>query len=222
MAKDIFRTPLDEVRWAHLITPRHQLDKSKPKAWTADLLLPNGDEKAQAFLLAMEDQFIALHGSRKRRAEKGFPWKADKEKPSEITVVRFKVPQFQRRDVYLRIGSTAAQECRATCIDALAQLVAAALGIAAQQQDPTRLAGAVQHQGRTGCAVEITAFQRRGDDAATVLIDAATVAVQLEISGDRQHCAVCGRNAAEVEIPGAETNAGHGGCPLSGKRASVK
>ena len=52
MAKDIFRTPLAAVRWAHLITPRHQLDKSKPKAWTADLLLPNGDEK-------------------------GFPWKPD-------------------------------------------------------------------------------------------------------------------------------------------------
>ena len=82
MAKDIFRTPLAEVRWAHLITPRHQLDKSKPKARTADLLLPNSDEKAQSFLLAMEDQFIALHGSRKRRAEKGFPWKPDREKPS--------------------------------------------------------------------------------------------------------------------------------------------
>ena len=68
MAKTIFRAPLAEVRWAHLITPRHQLDRSKPKAWTCDLLLPNGDEKAQAFLLAMEDQFIALHGSRKRRA----------------------------------------------------------------------------------------------------------------------------------------------------------
>ena len=104
MAKDIFRTPLAEVRWAHLITPRHQLDKSKPKAWTADLLLPNSDEKAQSFLLAMEDQFIALHGSRKRRAEKGFPWKADKEKPSELTVVRFKVPQFQRRDGSLSDG----------------------------------------------------------------------------------------------------------------------
>ena len=104
MAKDIFRTPLAAVRWAHLITPRHQLDKSKPKAWTADLLLPNGDEKAQSFLLAMEDQFIALHGSRKRRAEKGFPWKPDKEKPSEITVVRFKVPQFERRDGSLSEG----------------------------------------------------------------------------------------------------------------------
>ena len=52
----------------------------------------------------MEDQFIALHGSRKRRAEKGFPWKADKEKPSEITVVRFKMPQFQRRDGSLSEG----------------------------------------------------------------------------------------------------------------------
>ena len=104
MAKDIFRTPLAEVRWAHLITPRHQLDKSKPKAWTADLLLPNSDEQTQSFLLAMEDQFIALLGSRKRRAEKGFPWKPDKEKPSEITVVRFKVPQFQRRDGSLSEG----------------------------------------------------------------------------------------------------------------------
>jgi hypothetical protein len=54
--------------------------------------------QAQGFLLAMEDQFIALHGSRKRRAEKGFPWKADRDRPDELTVVRFKVPQFQRRD----------------------------------------------------------------------------------------------------------------------------
>ena len=104
MAKDLFRTPLAPVRWAHLITPRHQLDRSKPLAWTCDLLLPNADEKAQAFLLAMEDQFIALHGSRKRRAEKGFPWKADKDKPSELTVVRFKIPQFQRRDGSLSEG----------------------------------------------------------------------------------------------------------------------
>jgi hypothetical protein len=104
MAKDIFRTPLAKVRWAHVIEPRYQLDKSKPKAWTCDLLLPNGDEKAQSFLLAMEDQFMALHGSRKRRAEKGFPWKPDKEHPDQFTVVRFKVPQFQRRDGSLSEG----------------------------------------------------------------------------------------------------------------------
>ena len=57
MAKDIFRTPLAEVRWAHLITPRHQLDKSKPKAWTCDLLLPNSDQKAQSFLLGLHRRF---------------------------------------------------------------------------------------------------------------------------------------------------------------------
>jgi len=28
MAKDIFRSPLAEVRWAHLITPRHQLNRA--------------------------------------------------------------------------------------------------------------------------------------------------------------------------------------------------
>ena len=104
MAKDIFRTPLAAVRWAHLITPRHQLDRAKPLAWTCDLLLPSTDQQAQSFLLAMEDQFIALHGSRKRRAEKGFPWKADRERPSEITVLRFKVPQFLRRDGSLSEG----------------------------------------------------------------------------------------------------------------------
>ena len=104
MAKEIFRTPLADVRWAHLITPRPQLDRNKPMAWTADLLLPSGSEQTQSFLLAMEDQFIARHGSRKRRAEKGFPWKPDKEKPGEITVVRFKLPQFQRRDGSLSEG----------------------------------------------------------------------------------------------------------------------
>ena len=104
MAKDLFRTPLAEVRWAHLISPRQQLDKSKPLAWTCDLLLANNDEEARSFLLAMEDQFIALHGSRRRRAEKGFPWKEDKDRPRELTVVRFKLPQFQRRDGSLSQG----------------------------------------------------------------------------------------------------------------------
>jgi hypothetical protein len=98
MAKDQFRTPLAEVRWAHLIEPRLQVDKAKLKAWTCDLFLRNDDQQAQAFLLAMEDQFTSLHGSRKRRAEKGFPCKPDKEKPSELTMVRFKIPQFQRKD----------------------------------------------------------------------------------------------------------------------------
>jgi len=44
MAKDIFRALLAEVRRAHLISPRHQLDKSKPTARTADLLLPNNEQ----------------------------------------------------------------------------------------------------------------------------------------------------------------------------------
>lgn len=104
MTKELFRTPLAEVRWAHLVTPRPQLDRNKPLAWTCDLLLPSNDPQAQAFLLSMEDQFMARHGSRKRRAEKGFPWRPDKEQPEKITVVRFKVPQFQRRDGGLSEG----------------------------------------------------------------------------------------------------------------------
>ena len=98
MAKELLVTPVAELRWCNMIEPRHQFDKSKPLAWTCDMLLLNNNPEHQKFLLELEDQFTALHGSRKRRAEKGFPWKPDKEKPESITVLKFKSQQFQRKD----------------------------------------------------------------------------------------------------------------------------
>ena len=40
MATEILYTPLADVRWAHLVEPRPQMDPEKPLAWSVDLLLP--------------------------------------------------------------------------------------------------------------------------------------------------------------------------------------
>ena len=98
MASEILYTPKAEVRWAYLITAREQLDPSKPKAWTCDLVLENNDPKAKAFLAKLEEQFVAIHGTKKRRSDKGQPWKPDKDKPSELTIVKFKANEFVRDD----------------------------------------------------------------------------------------------------------------------------
>jgi hypothetical protein len=53
---------------------------------------------SQAFLETLERQFIEAHGSKKRRSDKGEPWKPDKEQPSQLMVVKFKAQQLTRRD----------------------------------------------------------------------------------------------------------------------------
>ena len=98
MAFEILYTPKAEVRWAYLITAREQLDPSKPKAWTCELVLQNSDPKTKAFLEKLEEQFVAAHGTKKRRSDKGQPWKPDKDKPQELTVVKFKANEFVRDD----------------------------------------------------------------------------------------------------------------------------
>ncbi|MFM7550667.1 MAG: hypothetical protein ACKO8I_17745, partial [Cyanobacteriota bacterium] len=75
MATEILYSPLAEVRWAHLVEPI-----------------------SQAFLETLERQFIEAHGSKKRRSDKGEPWKPDKEQPSQLMVVKFKAQQLTRRD----------------------------------------------------------------------------------------------------------------------------
>lgn len=98
MATEIFYSPLAEVRWAHLVEPRQQMDPEKPLAWSVDLLLPLGEATSQAFLEKLERQFVEAHGSKKRRSDKGEPWKLDKEQPNQLMVVKFKAQQLTRRD----------------------------------------------------------------------------------------------------------------------------
>jgi hypothetical protein len=97
MANDIIYSPLAPVRWAHLITARTQLDEAKPKAWSCELLLSQLDPKHVAFLERLDQLFTDTHGSKKKRSDKGQPWKADKEDPT-ITVVKFKATEFVRDD----------------------------------------------------------------------------------------------------------------------------
>lgn len=98
MASDIHFTPIAPVRWCHLITARTQLDESKPRAWTAELVLsPATDPKHKAFVDRLDQIFIDTHGTKKKRSDKGQPWKADKEDPSKV-VIKFKAQEFVRED----------------------------------------------------------------------------------------------------------------------------
>lgn len=97
MAKELLKTPLAEVRWAKLLAPQKQYDETKPLAWSCELLLSAGSRETQKFLLDMEDQFSVVHPGNVKKSVHAFPWGPDKEN-KDITVVRFKLPQFTRRD----------------------------------------------------------------------------------------------------------------------------
>jgi hypothetical protein len=97
MASEIHYSPIATVRWAHLITAREQLDPSKPKAFTAELVLENSNPAHAEFLAKLDGIFVDTHGAKKRRSDKGQPWKPDKEN-SNLTVVKFKALEFVRDD----------------------------------------------------------------------------------------------------------------------------
>ena len=97
MASDIHFTPAAPVRWCHLISARTQLDESKPKAWTCELVFDNNDAKHKAFLAKLDQIFTDTHGTKKKRSDKGQPWKPDKDDPTK-TVVKFKALEFVRED----------------------------------------------------------------------------------------------------------------------------
>ena len=97
MATQIYYTPVATVRWAHLISAREQLDPAKPKAFSAELLFENSNPLHSDFLAKLDEIFVETHGSKKRRSDKGQPWKPDKEN-SALTVVKFKALEFVRDD----------------------------------------------------------------------------------------------------------------------------
>ena len=98
MASEVFYSPRASVRWCNLIHARPQLDESKPHAWTCELLLePKTNPSHALFLERLESIFNEAHGTKKRRSDKGVPWKPDKDN-SAIIVVKFKTQQFVRDD----------------------------------------------------------------------------------------------------------------------------
>lgn len=95
---ETYFTPQAPVRWANLITARTQLDESKLRAWTCQLLLsPFTNPKHAAFLEKLESILTDTHGTKKRISDKGKPWKQDAKDPS-ITVVKFKTLEFVNDD----------------------------------------------------------------------------------------------------------------------------
>ena len=101
----VMYTPLAEARWAYLVEPRAQMDPDKPLAWSVDLVMPAKDPKTIAFQKLLEEQFVAEHGANKRRSDKGFPMKPDKENP-DLLVVKLKAQQLIRRDGSAALGPT--------------------------------------------------------------------------------------------------------------------
>jgi hypothetical protein len=100
MARDIFKTPLATVRWCKLTGAArpNTFDPSKPDSWSTDLILDNQDKAHMAWLTEMEDQYKAIHGDA-RMAATAFPWsEGKKEEDKGKTIVKFKLPQFERRD----------------------------------------------------------------------------------------------------------------------------
>ena len=96
-SSEIYFTPQAPTRYCFLITARAQLDESKPKAWTCDLVLSNDNPKHQAFLDKLKQRFTDIHGTVKKRSDKGEPWKPDKTDPTK-TIVKFKTLEFVRED----------------------------------------------------------------------------------------------------------------------------
>lgn len=89
---EIFYSPCAPVRYAHLITAGLYDGKY---SYSIELLLtPTTTPEHQAFLDRLEAEFIAQHGAKKPRSDKGTPWKIDKSDPT-ITVVKFKSNRFE-------------------------------------------------------------------------------------------------------------------------------
>ncbi len=71
MASELFISPCCPVRYAHLITAGFYDNK-----WTysVELILDENNAEHKAFIEQLESEFVAHHGAKKNRAEKGTPW----------------------------------------------------------------------------------------------------------------------------------------------------
>lgn len=99
MAKELLKTPIAEVRWCKLVGPArdNKFDPSKPPSWSTDMVLDNSDRTHMAWLQEMEDQYKLVHGEQ-RASSKAFPWAEGKDDDKGKTIVKFKLPEFTRKD----------------------------------------------------------------------------------------------------------------------------
>jgi hypothetical protein len=99
MAKELLKTPLAEVRWCKLVgnARPNTFDPSKPDSWSTDLLLDNANKDHAGWLLQMEGLYATHHGDAKM-SNNAFPWKDGTGEDAGKTIVKFKLPEFTRRD----------------------------------------------------------------------------------------------------------------------------
>jgi hypothetical protein len=107
MASELIKTPLAEVRWCKLLGPArdNKFDPTKRPSWTIDLLLDNTDKTHVAWLQEMEDKYAEFHGDA-RASIYAFPWKAGSGEDDGKTIVKFKLPEFTRKDGTTSEGPT--------------------------------------------------------------------------------------------------------------------
>lgn len=107
MARELLKTPLVEVRWCKLLGPArpNKFDPSKRPTWSVDALLDNSNSGHVTWLQEMEDKYAEVHGDA-RKAARCFPWFLGEGDDKGRTIVKFKLPEFERKDGTTSEGPT--------------------------------------------------------------------------------------------------------------------
>lgn len=92
-------TPLAECRWCKLLgeARENKFEPTKRPQWSVELVLKNNDPDHIAWIEAMENKFPEVHGDAKKSTN-WIPVRPDKEKPRELSVARFALTEFERKD----------------------------------------------------------------------------------------------------------------------------
>ena len=95
----LLMTPLAECRWCKLLgeARENKFDPTKRPTWSVELLLKNSDPDHFSWMESMELKYNELHGESKK-SNNWIPIRPDKEKPRELCVASFKLPEFERKD----------------------------------------------------------------------------------------------------------------------------
>ena len=95
----LLKTPVAECEWFKCLAEarENKFDPSKPPTWSLDLVLDNSNVDHMAWIEQMEAKYTELHGD-KKKSNHWMPCAPHKEEPRKKTVVRFKLPEFQRKD----------------------------------------------------------------------------------------------------------------------------
>lgn len=93
-------TPLAECRWCKLLgeARENKFDPTKRPTWSVELVLKNNDPDHIAWIEEMEGKFSFAHGESAKKSSNWIPVKPDKEKPRELSVARFNLTEFERKD----------------------------------------------------------------------------------------------------------------------------